>query len=216
MIEAIITAISEAIIWVISKLGYMGVVVSMAIESACIPLPSEIIMPFSGYLVWKGEMDLILVTLAGAFGNVIGSWVAYGAGVYGGRPFLEKYGRYVLLSSNELERSERWFAKYGDAAIFFSRLLPVIRTFISLPAGIARMNLTRFTIYTFLGSIPWCLGLAYIGVVFGEHWDILGPYFHKFDFLVGIILAVLVVLFIRKHWPQRIKSRKRTTDVTDL
>ena len=121
MIEAIITALSEAVIWIISKLGYAGIVLSMAIESACIPLPSEIIMPFSGYLVWKGEMDLILVTLAGAFGNVIGSWVAYGAGVYWGRPFLEKYGRYVLLSSDEMERSEHWFAKYGDAAIFFSR-----------------------------------------------------------------------------------------------
>ncbi len=205
MIEAIITALSEAVIWIISKLGYTGIVVSMAIESACIPLPSEIIMPFSGYLVWKGEMDLILVTLAGAVGNVIGSWAAYGMGVYGGRPFLEKYGRYVLLSKDELARSERWFSKYGDAAIFFSRLLPVIRTFISLPAGIARMNLTRFTVYTFVGSIPWCFGLAYIGVALGEHWDILGPYFHKFYFLVGLALAVLIAFFIWRHWPEPVK-----------
>jgi membrane protein DedA with SNARE-associated domain len=206
MIEEIISKLSEAVIWTISKLGYMGIVVSMAIESACIPLPSEIIMPFSGYLVWKGEMALLWVTLAGAVGNVIGSWAAYGVGVYGGRPFLEKYGRYVLLSKSELERSERWFAKYGDAAIFFSRLLPVIRTFISLPAGIARMNLTRFTIYTFAGSVPWCLGLAYIGVTLGEHWHILGPYFHKFDFLIGLALAVMVGFFIWRHWPQRVIS----------
>jgi membrane protein DedA with SNARE-associated domain len=206
MIEEIISKLSEAVIWTISKLGYMGIVVSMAIESACIPLPSEIIMPFSGYLVWKGEMALLWVTLAGAVGNVIGSWAAYGVGVYGGRPFLEKYGRYVLLSKAELERSEHWFAKYGDAAIFFSRLLPVIRTFISLPAGIARMNLTRFTIYTFAGSVPWCFGLAYIGVTLGEHWHILGPYFHKFDFLIGLALAVMVGFFIWRHWPQRVTS----------
>jgi len=180
----------------------------MAIESACIPLPSEIIMPFSGYLVWKGEMSLILVTLAGAVGNVIGSWAAYGMGVYGGRPFIERYGRYVLLSKGELERSELWFAKYGDAAIFFSRLLPVIRTFISLPAGIAKMNLTRFTLYTFVGSIPWCFGLAYIGVTFGEHWDILGPYFQKFSFLIGIGLAALVAFFVWRHWPQQLKSEE--------
>ena len=208
MVEAIIASLSEAVIWTISKLGYTGIVVGMAIESACIPLPSEIIMPFSGYLVWKGEMNLMLVTLSGAIGNVIGSWAAYGIGVYGGRPFIERYGRYVLLSKGELKRSEVWFARYGDATIFFSRLMPVIRTFISLPAGIAKMNPARFTIYTFVGSIPWCFGLAYIGVIFGEHWHVLGPYFQKFDFLMGLGLVALVVFFIWRHWPQHLKSEE--------
>lgn len=203
MIEAILSTLSGWIIWIIAKLGYTGVVVSMAIESACIPFPSEIIMPFAGYLVWKGEMSLLLVTLAGTVGNVLGSWVAYGAGYYGGRPFLEKYGRFLLISVNDLDRSDRWFLKYGDAVIFFSRLMPVVRTFISLPAGISKMNLTRFTIYTFLGSAPWCFGLAYVGLKLGEHWNTLQPYFHEFDLVIGIVLLVLLAIFIWKHWPQK-------------
>ena len=151
MVESLIKYLAVFIISVISSMGYMGIILSMAIESACIPLPSEIIMPFSGYLVHTGRFGLIETGLAGAFGCVVGSIAAYYAGFYGGRPFMEKYGKYVFITPKELDTADRWFARYGDAAIFISRLLPVVRTFISLPAGIARMNFTKFVIYTFIG-----------------------------------------------------------------
>src|SRR5512147_1298245 len=189
MIAKIIEALGTFVIWGISGTGYLGIVILMAIESACIPLPSEIIMPFSGYLVFRGEFDLFRVSLAGAFGCVVGSVPAYYAGLYGGRPLVEKYGKYVLISRHDLDIADRWFSRYGDWAIFFSRLLPVVRTFISFPAGIARMNVPRFIIYTFVGSFPWCLGLAYLGMKLGENWDTLGVYFHKFDLVIGILVA---------------------------
>ena len=186
MIAKIITVLSGFIVATISKMGYMGIVLLMAIESACIPLPSEIIMPFSGYLVSRGEMNLWGVGIAGAVGCVLGSLVAYWVGMYGGRPFIEKYGRYILLSRHDLDIADRWFAKHGEVIVFVSRLLPAIRTFIAFPAGVARMNLTRFVIYTFAGSLPWCLGLAYVGQKLGEQWDkddTLKTWFHRFDFL---------------------------------
>src|SRR5574339_733564 len=168
LIEAIITILSRFVIDTISPLGYAGLLVTMAIESACIPLPSEIIMPFSGYLVTTGQFTMLGVTLAGAVGNVVGSIAAYYAGVWGGRPFVERYGSYVLLTHRDLDTADRWFAKYGEAAVFFSRLLPVVRTFISLPAGVAKMNFPRFVLFTFVGALPWCDLLAYIGLKMGE------------------------------------------------
>src|SRR3989475_10075553 len=147
MIGRIIETLSVIIVATISRLGYAGIVLLMAIESACIPLPSEIIMPFSGYLVSTGRFNLWAVGVAGAFGCVVGSLVAYWVGMYGGRPLIEKYGRYVLISRHDLDLADRWFARYGEAIIFTSRLLPVIRTFIAFPAGVARMNLTRFVLY---------------------------------------------------------------------
>ena len=141
-------------------------------------------MPFSGYLVSKGELNLWGVGVAGAVGCVLGSLVAYWAGMYGGRPFIEKYGRYILLSRHDLDLADRWFAKYGEWIVFTARLLPAIRTFIAFPAGVARMNLTRFVIYTFAGSLPWCLGLAYVGQKLGEQWDkddTLKTWFHRRD-----------------------------------
>src|SRR5678815_4590877 len=171
MVAKIIGILSSFIVATISALGYSGVVLLMAIESACIPLPSEIIMPFSGYLVSRGEMNLWGVGIAGAVGCVLGSLVAYWVGMYGGRPMIEKYGKYILLSRHDLDIADRWFAKYGEAIVFVSRLLPAIRTFIAFPAGVARMNLTRFVIYTFAGSLPWCLALAYVGQKLGEQWD---------------------------------------------
>src|SRR5579863_9090622 len=144
--EALITAISSWIVELISRLGYGGVILGMAIESACIPLPSEIIMPFSGYLVSRGQFDLVTVGLAGAFGNLLGSWVAYFVGYLGGRPLLEQYGRYLLIRPEDLQWADRWFSNYGEETALFSRLLPVVRTFISLPAGIARMPLGRFSL----------------------------------------------------------------------
>lgn len=199
MIGTIISFLAGIIISTISALGYFGVVVMMAIESACIPLPSEIIMPFSGYLVAQGRFTLWGVALAGAIGCVLGSVIAYWIGYYGGRPLVERYGRYVFLTQHDLDSADRFFEKHGNAAVFFSRLLPVVRTFISLPVGIARMNFTRFVIYTFLGSLPFCFALAYVGKIAGENWDTLGVYFHKFDLLIAVIAALGVIWFIRRH-----------------
>ncbi len=199
MIEKIITLLAGFIIGTISRLGYGGIVLLMAIESACIPLPSEIIMPFSGYLVSTGEMNLWLVALAGAVGCVLGSLVAYYAGAWGGRPLVEKYGKYVLISHHDLNLADRWFQRHGDITIFIGRLLPVIRTFIAFPAGIARMDLWRFNLYTFVGSYLWSLGLAWIGMKLGEHWNTLGVYFHRFDAAIGVILLAGVIWYVRRH-----------------
>jgi len=202
MIAKIITILSGFIVATISALGYSGIVLLMAIESACIPLPSEIIMPFSGYLVSTGELNLWAVAVAGAVGCVLGSLVAYWVGMYGGRPFIEKYGRYILLSRHDLDIADRWFGKYGEIIVFVSRLLPAIRTFIAFPAGVARMNLPRFVIYTFAGSLPWCLALAYVGQKLGEQWDkddTLKTWFHRFDFLIGIAGALFIIWWVWRH-----------------
>jgi len=202
MIARILEIISRLIVGTISTLGYSGVVLLMAIESACIPLPSEIIMPFSGYLVSKGEMNLWLVGVAGAVGCVVGSMVAYWVGMYGGRPVIEKYGRYILISHHDLDLADRWFAKYGEIIVFVSRLLPAIRTFIAFPAGVARMNIARFIIYTFAGSLPWCIGLAYVGQKLGEQWDKdprLKILFHRFDFVIGILIVIAAAWWIWRH-----------------
>src|SRR3954463_1749678 len=203
MIAKLIEFLSGIIVAVIAALGYWGVGLLMAIESACIPLPSEIIMPFSGYLVSRGEMNIWGVGVAGAFGCVVGSLVAYWVVMYGGRPLIEKYGRYILLSRHDLDLADRWFARYGEVIVFASRLLPVVRTFIAFPAGVARMNMTRFTAYTFLGSLPWCLGLAYVGQVLGEQWDkneTLKTWFHRFDFLIGAIILLGAIWWVRRHF----------------
>ncbi len=203
-IDTIIGIISQWILGIISTYGYWGILWSMAIESACIPLPSEIIMTFSGFLVSQGTFGMTLVTLAGASGNLIGSWLAYGMGRFGGRRFLEKYGKYFLISHDEIKKADQWFLRFGDVTVFATRLLPVIRTFISLPAGISKMNFFKFSVYTFIGSIPWCFGLAYAGKQLGTHWNQLGPYFHQFDFL--ILLALLLFIF----WVKRANGRKKT------
>ena len=183
----------------ISTLGLWGIGVMMAIESACIPLPSEIIMPFSGYLVSQGRFTLWETAVAGALGCVVGSALAYAIGRYGGRSFIWRYGRYVLISHHDIELADRWFAHYGQGAIFLSRLLPVVRTFISLPAGIAKMRFDLFLVWTFLGSLPWCYALSNIGLKMGEHWETLGAYFHRFDAAIGIILLIGLFWWIRRH-----------------
>ncbi len=202
MIARIIEILSGFIVAVIAKTGYAGVVLLMAVESACIPLPSEVIMPFSGYLVYTGRFNLWAVGAAGAFGCVVGSLVAYWVGSKGGRPLIERYGKYVLISKHDLDLADRWFGRYGEAIVFFSRLLPVVRTFIAFPAGVARMNLTRFVVYTFLGSLPWCVGLAYVGRLLGEQWDkndALKTWFHRFDFLIGVVIVAAAVLWVWRH-----------------
>jgi len=209
MTEKIIAALSGFIIAVISGGGYAGIVALMAIESACIPLPSEVIMPFSGYLVYTGRFNLFWVATMGALGCNLGSAIAYWVGARGGRRLVERYGAYVLLTRRELAMADRFFARWGEAAVFVSRLLPVVRTFIALPAGMARMRQGRFHLYTFLGSWPWCFVLAWVGMKLGENWDKdprLRMWFHRLD---GVILAVLVIgaaWFVWTHWRNRIRA----------
>ena len=171
MATNILSTIASWIVNVISATGYGGVVLLMAIESANVPLPSEIIMPFSGFLVAQGQMNLYLTGLAGALGCAAGSIFSYYLGVWGGRPLVEKYGKYLLISHHDLDLADRLFKKYGEAIVFIGRLLPVVRTFISFPAGIAQMNFPKFVIYSFLGSLPWTLALAFLGQKMGENWE---------------------------------------------
>lgn len=206
MTEKILGVVFLFIKSVIASTGYGGIVILMAIESACIPLPSELIMPFAGYLVFEGSMKLLVVATVGAIGCNLGSLVAYEIGFHGGRPLVEKYGRWILFSRRELDWADRFFARWGYLAVFLGRLLPVVRTFIALPAGIARMPRGRFHVYTFLGSWPWCLGLAYLGMKMGENWRQLGKHFHEFDVLILALLIVGIVWFAWTHWQNRIRA----------
>jgi len=205
LIESLIAKLGLFVISVISTLGYFGVVMLMAVESACIPLPSEVIMPFSGYLVHTGQFNLWLLAFMGALGCNFGSLIAYEIGYHGGRPLVERYGSYVLLGQHELDWTDRFFARFGDATVLVSRMLPVVRTFIALPAGISRMPRLRFHLYTFIGSFPWCLGLAYLGMKAGEHWNYLGKYFHQFDKVIGAIILIGVMWFVWSHWHNRVR-----------
>jgi membrane protein DedA with SNARE-associated domain len=187
-------------------LGWPGVVLLMAIESACIPLPSEIIMPLSGWMLIAdkglGVEYVVLAGLCGAVGNVIGSVIAYWVGAWGGRPFLHRYGKYVLVSHHDIEVADRWFDRYGDQIVFLSRLLPAVRTFISFPAGIARMKMGKFLLYSFLGSFPWSVGLAYGGYLLGQNWERIREVMRPFDIPILVIFLALVAFFI---W-RRIRS----------
>ena len=187
MNEKILAFLVHFITHVIDVGGYAGVAALMGIESACIPLPSEIIMPFAGYVVFLGHLNLILVATAGAIGCNLGSAVAYWIGAKGGRPLVERYGSWVLMSHHDLDRMTRFFEKYGTIAVLLGRLLPVIRTFIAFPAGVARMPQLRFHIYTFVGSWPWCFALAYAGMKLGEKWHTdprFHEWFHRFHLVV--------------------------------
>ncbi len=200
MLEKLITMIAAWIMSVISTMGYGGVVLLMAIESACIPLPSEIIMPFAGFLVFKGEMSLWLVALAGATGCVLGSIPAYYIGMFGGRPLAEKYGKYILLSKKDLDYADHLFEKHGEIIIFIGRLLPAVRTFIAFPAGVARMNMPKFVLYTFVGSLIWCYLLALAGLKAGENWESLKVYFHEFHYVIAGAGLIFVIWYVRRHF----------------
>ena len=208
MVEKILAVLAGFTIWVISSGGYVGIALLMAIESACTPLPSEIIMPFAGYLVYKGQMNLYLAATAGAIGCNLGSIVAYEVGKRGGRPLLLRYGKWLLIGEGEIEAADRFFARFGNMAVLIGRLLPAIRSFIAFPAGVARMPLVPFHIYTFVGSWPWCFGLAWLGMVLGEKWDSdprVKAAFHSADALIGVLLVVAVVWFV---W-HRLRGAKR-------
>jgi len=208
MTEKILAVLASFIIATISATGYAGVALLMAIESACIPLPSEIIMPFSGYLVHTGQLKLFWVATAGAIGCNLGSVVAYWVGALGGRPFITKYGRFVLLNQHDLDRAEHFFQRFGGITVFIGRLLPVVRTFIALPAGIARMPQLRFHVYTFVGSWPWCYVLAYVGMKLGQAWESDPRFkaaFHRFHLAVEIVLVIGIVWFVWTHWKNRVR-----------
>jgi membrane protein DedA with SNARE-associated domain len=209
LLDRIIAPLAAFIIATISSMGYLGIVLLMAIESACIPLPSEIIMPFSGYLVSTGRFELWLVATAGALGCNVGSTVAYAVGYWGGRPLVEKWGGYLLMSRRDLALVDRFFQRYGSITVFVCRLLPLVRTFIALPAGIARMPQAKFQIYTFLGSWPWCFGLAYIGAKLGERWDSdpeLRNVMHRFDFVIVAVLVIGIAWYVWRHWQHRLSK----------
>jgi membrane protein DedA with SNARE-associated domain len=192
----LIDLLSREVTTRIAALGYWGIALGMAIESANIPLPSEIILPFGGYLVSTGQLNFFWTAMAGTVGGTVGSVLSYVLGLYGGRPFLLKYGRYIGMSQKNFAIAENWFMRYGEATVFFTRLMPIIRTFISLPAGISGMNFPRFVLYTFLGSLPWCFFLTYLGVKLGEHWEVLKPWFHRADVLVAGIIIVLLAYYL--------------------
>ena len=206
MLDALIAPIAAWIIGVISAAGYMGIAGLMALESACVPLPSEVIMPFAGYLASTGRFSLVLAATAGALGCNIGSTLAYAAGARGGRSLVERWGRYLLLSPGDLDRADRFFRRFGGPAVLIGRLLPVVRTFIALPAGIARMPQLQFQLYTFVGSWPWCYALAYVGYLLGERWDSdprLRAVMHRFDFAVIGLLTLGFGWFVWRHLRQR-------------
>ncbi|MEH3157711.1 MAG: DedA family protein [Sphingomonas taxi] len=208
MFEKILGVLATFTIWVISSGGYVGIALLMAIESACIPLPSEIIMPFAGYLVSTGRFDLYLAATAGAIGCNLGSIVAYEVGKRGGRPVAERWGRYLLIGPGELDAADRFFARWGSIAVLIGRLLPVIRSFIAFPAGVARMRLVPFHVYTFIGSWPWCFGLAWVGMTLGDKWNSdprIKAAFHRADLAIGIVLVALVAFYI---W-HRVRGLKR-------
>lgn len=202
MLDNIIAPIAAWILGVISAAGYFGVAGLMAIESACIPLPSEVIMPFAGYLASTGRFSLVLAATAGAVGCNIGSTLAYAVGNHGGRALVERWGRYILLNPGDLDRADRFFQRFGGPAVLVARLLPIVRTFIALPAGIAGMPMLPFQLYTFAGSWPWCYALAYVGYKLGERWESdprLRAAMHQFDLAIVGLLVLGLAWFVWRH-----------------
>ena len=207
MLEAIDAVVLPLVDALYAKLGYIGVVIAMTIESAAIPIPSELILPFAGWSVARGVAEQLTnspwtywgAVIAGVVGNTAGSLVSYAIGAYGGRPLVHRYGKYVLISAHDLDVAERWFARYGEVTVFFSRMLPIVRTFISVPAGIARMPLWRFIVFSVLGAIPWVMLLVWGGMVLGDHWLDIKHSLRGLDYLVALAIAALVGLFIWRH-----------------
>jgi len=182
----------------ISSIGYVGIFLLMTLESACIPVPSEIVMPFSGFAVQRGDLDFFLVGLVGSLGCLAGSILSFVIGQHIVRPLLDQYGEVVFIKKSQMALAEKWFGKYGAKVVLVSRILPIIRTFISLPAGIIGMDFKKFTVYSFAGSLPWCYVLAYAGVVLGNNWSLLEHYWIYFDILT-VIGIVVVIAYVAYH-----------------
>ena len=188
--------------------GYTSVALLMAVQSACVPIPSEVIMPFAGFVLAHSQLQLITLATVASLASNLGSIPAYWVGAKGGRPMVERFGGYVLLSRHDLDRVDYFFNKYGSITVLIGRMLPIVRTFIALPAGVAKMNLVRFHIYTFIGSWPWCYALAYIGMRLGATWNTnpqFKEFFHRFHLGVEIVLFVGIVWFVWSHWKNRIR-----------
>ena len=204
--EFILGWLSHNILALIQYAGYLGIGILMALESANFPIPSEIAVPFSGFLVWRGVFTFWGVVLSATVGNLVGSVISYEIGAWGGRPFLQRYGKFFLIQEHDLNLADRLFQRFGSPIIFVGRLLPIVRTFISLPAGIAHMPRKTFFLYTLLGSIPWNAALAYIGFKAGENWHMFEGYFRAFDWLIGGIIVIVGGWWIWRHI--RIKAHK--------
>lgn len=206
MVTTIIDFLAAIVVAIITKVGYFGVFVLMMLESCGIPMPSEVIMPFSGFVVVQGKMLFWLIVVFGTLGNLVGSWLAYWIGYRGGRPLVEKYGKYIFISHHDLDLADKWFARYGESIVFFSRLLPIVRTYISFPAGISKMDFKRFTYYTFAGAFLWTTLFAYLGVKMGSNWELIRQKLHNFDLSIGIVIVVLLALYIYRH----VKNSKKS------
>lgn len=198
----------------ISSIGYLGIFILMTLESACMPVPSEIVMPFSGFAAQRGNLDFIMVGLVGSLGCLAGSILSFVIGQRIVRPMLDNYGEVVLIKKHDLEMAESWFGKYGVKVVFVARLLPIVRTFISLPAGIIGMDFKKFSFYSFVGSVPWCFALAYAGVILGDNWSLLEEYWIYLDILtvLGIIVVAVYVTYhafiIKNSVQSMLKSNK--------
>ena len=205
MITELINLLANAVVAIINFSGYFGVFFLMLVESCGIPMPSEVIMPFAGFLVVSGKLGFWQIVFIGAFGNLAGSLLAYWIGQKGGRPILEKYGKYFLIHGRDLDLADRWFKKYGELAVFFGRLLPVIRTYISFPAGLAKMDLKKFSFYTFAGALPWTFIFAWLGVKMGNNWELIREKLHNFDVAMLVAVILLVALYVWRHLKNRHK-----------
>ena len=200
--QGIINSVVQWCTQLIGSWGLPAVFLLMLLESACSPGPSEAIMPFAGFAVSQGKLTLACIVIAGVAGNLVGSWIAYAVGYYGGRPFVDRWGKYVLLRPHHLDTAQHWFDHYGAPVVFFGRIIPIVRTFISLPAGFGKMKFWKFTLYTALGCIPWVLMLGYVGEKLGANWEKIRPYLHYVDYLVVLAFVVLVVYAVVR-WRRR-------------
>ncbi|MGD0111564.1 MAG: DedA family protein [Armatimonadota bacterium] len=215
MRPGLLASLPAVITGFIASGGYLGVGALMAVGTACVPIPSEIVMAFAGFLVSQGRFDFWMTVLAGTLGCVAGSAAAYWLGHWGGRPVVTRYRRYVLVSAKDLARADTWFGRYGDSAVFFSRFIPLVRAFISLPAGIAGMPFGRFCLYTFLGSVPWCLGLTYLGVRLGSRWDEISAFFHDFDIVIVAAAVAAGAWWIWRHVREERDASRNEAAVSD-
>ncbi len=203
MITNILSAVTGFIIHVVSNLGYLGIVFLMMVQTIAIPIPSEVIIPFAGFLASTGRFNIWLIALLGACGTALGGSAAYYIGYKGGRPLVEKYGKTIMVSEHDIAITDRFFARFGSSAAFLGQLLPIVRSFICFPAGIARVPFKKFIIFTFLGSFVWCLMLSFIGMKLGQNWADLHSRFQKFDYLVVALIIIGIIWWVWRHVKNR-------------
>jgi len=203
MITAIIDILANIVVAIINFIGYPGIFFLMLVESCGIPMPSEVIMPFSGFLVAAGKLNFWAVVLLGAIGNLAGSLLAYFIGFKGGRPLIEKYGKYMLISKHDLDLADHWFSRFGQLTVFFGRLLPVVRTYISFPAGVAKMDLKKFSFYTFAGALPWSALFAWLGIKMGKNWQLIQETLHNFDLAILVLVIAFIGWYFWRHYQHK-------------